>query len=63
MKSGARGDESGIGWILPTTRIQDELGMHALYNADGTAVLISLGTGAGSEETPRAKFPRLGDFR
>ena len=41
MKSGARGDESDIGWILPVTRIQDELGMQALYKADGTAVLIS----------------------
>ena len=41
MKSGARGDESDIGWILPVPRIQDELGMQALYKADGTAVLIS----------------------
>ena len=41
MRSGSRSDESDIGWILPVTCFQDELGMQALYKADGTAVLIS----------------------
>ena len=41
MRSGARGNDGDIGWILPVTRIQEELGMQALYKADGSAVLIA----------------------
>ena len=40
MKDGTASNATGSGWILPVARIQEELGMQALYKADAAAVLM-----------------------
>ena len=40
MKEGMRRNDYDIAWILPVSRMQEELGIEARWRGDGTAALI-----------------------
>ena len=40
MRSSMKRGDYDIGWILPMSRMQEELGMEARWKSDGTPVLI-----------------------